>query len=277
MAIWGPDAEPRAGQPRFSAPPPSLRPAQRWWDIVLLPPLALGVSAVLLAAAAFSGTLVALARGVARDDVTAFLESQASTPLAVYGIEIAIYLCMVLVMLGFLAARGYRLRSAYFGAVRPLVALAAIVTGLLAAALAMYVLSLLPAGIQQLLVEQSELLMPKTPLETAVVFVMAVLLAPLVEELYFRGTVLRVLCARFPFIVAALVTSLFFSLMHGHLFILPGLGGWVLTGVLFIVGLLLAFWARLSGSLGAPVLMHAAYNAALFAPSLGAMFLDGQT
>lgn len=242
-----------------------------------MPLLALGVSVTLLAAAVFSGALIALARGVARDDVTTFLENHASAPLTVYGIEIAVYLGVVLVMLGLLAIRGHRLRSVYFGAIHPLVAFAAVVSGLLAAALAMYVLSLLPAGLQQTLVEQSELLMPETPLEMAVVFVMAVLLPPVVEELYFRGTVLRVLCARFPFVVGALATSAFFSLMHGHLFILPGLGGWVLTGILFAVGLLLAVWARLSGSLGAPVLMHATYNAALFAPSLGVMFLDGQT
>lgn len=98
----------------------------------------------------------------------------------------------------------------------------------------------------------------------AAVFGIAVIAAPVTEELIFRGClygVLRKSSGRWPAIV---VSSIVFALIHGHLPALPGL-------FLLAVGLALVY--ERCGSLWAPIAMHAAFNgltivAAIFLPDL---------
>ena len=96
----------------------------------------------------------------------------------------------------------------------------------------------------------------------AAVFGIAVIAAPVTEELIFRGClygVLRKSNGRWPAIV---LSSIIFALIHGHLPSLPGL-------VILAVGLTLVY--ERCGSLWAPIAMHAAFNglsivAAIFLP-----------
>lgn len=274
MAVWGPNPEQRPHSLRH-VPAPGA--SQRWWDIFLVPVLGMAGAAILTTIAALGGILIVMGRSATVDEIGIVIKRQASEPLAVYAVETIVYLGVVVGVVILLALRGHRLGSVYFGTTRRLFIFAAILTGAALATFVLFILSLLPAGVQQQLIEQNDLLMPETRLETAILFFIAVLLAPFVEELYFRGVVLRALGARIPFALSAVVTAAFFSLTHGHLFILPGAGGWVLSGVIFILGVVLAYWARWSGSLRAPVLVHATYNAVLFAPMLTAIFSDSQT
>ncbi len=96
----------------------------------------------------------------------------------------------------------------------------------------------------------------------AAVFGIAVIAAPVTEELIFRGClygVLRKSNGRWP---ALVISSIVFALIHGHLPSLPGL-------VILAAGLALVY--ERCGSLWAPISMHAAFNgltilAAIFLP-----------
>jgi len=80
----------------------------------------------------------------------------------------------------------------------------------------------------------------------------AVLVGPLAEELLFRGLLFRLARGRWGFAGAAVLTAVFFGLLHGQPWNLFGLIG---------RGLLLAALYEWTGSLLAPVAAHAAHNA----------------
>lgn len=87
-----------------------------------------------------------------------------------------------------------------------------------------------------------------------------VAIAPLVEEIFFRGVLFPVLAKKTNVTIAVLLTSLFFALIHAS-----QLGkAWGPVLVLFLVGAaltLVRYWAR---SVAAAVLVHVGYNATLF-------------
>jgi membrane protease YdiL (CAAX protease family) len=83
------------------------------------------------------------------------------------------------------------------------------------------------------------------------VILIAVVAAPLAEELIFRGCLYGFLRQTGGRIVAIAVTSVLFALIHGHIPSLPGL-------VILAVGLSLLY--EKTGSLWAPTLLHAAFN-----------------
>ena len=80
--------------------------------------------------------------------------------------------------------------------------------------------------------------------------------APLVEELFFRGLLMRSLQTRMPTAPAILVSSILFALAH---FELAELAGLALFGVVLGV---LAWW---TGRLGPSISAHMAFNAAAVA------------
>ena len=77
--------------------------------------------------------------------------------------------------------------------------------------------------------------------------------APLVEELFFRGLLLRTLLARVAPIVAILASSLLFALAHFEAVQFAGLA---------LFGVVLAALAWRTGRLGPGIGAHAAFNAA---------------
>lgn len=88
--------------------------------------------------------------------------------------------------------------------------------------------------------------------------VFAAVLAPVVEELVFRGLLLRALLRRMDVTGAVVVSSLAFALVHvigdpsvGSLAVVPGLLG---------VGMVAAVLAVRSGSLSQPILLHVGFN-----------------
>jgi membrane protease YdiL (CAAX protease family) len=89
------------------------------------------------------------------------------------------------------------------------------------------------------------------------------LLIPFVEEMYFRGLLLSWLQQTLPAILAALVSAAIFALVHLHFITRPGREGWVLTGIITVLGLVNATWAQLSRSLWPPLTVHATYNGTL--------------
>lgn len=263
MAIWGPNAVPAEPDFADTAPPVPAR-ALRWYDLVLFP------AGGLLAAIAVAGLALLVDRFVFRTgfDVWGVWVPDFEATWFAYTIEVALYAGFLLTGIVLLRMRGLRLSDAYFPPIRLRSLLAAGGLGAIFAGLFMWLLSLLPAETQQELMEKSELLSPSTAGEALTLLFVAVLLAPIAEELYFRGVMFRLLSERVPFLASGGLTAILFSLTHGHLFILPGLGGWVLTILLFVIGFLFAALARLTGSLRSSTVMHGVYNAVLLGPGV---------
>ncbi|MGH7196229.1 MAG: lysostaphin resistance A-like protein [Candidatus Saccharimonadales bacterium] len=92
-------------------------------------------------------------------------------------------------------------------------------------------------------------------LELVLIFVALVVLAPLAEELLFRGFLYRGLRRRLSFIPATLVTSLLFAVAHAQLNV--GLD-------VFALSLVLCYMREKTDSLWPGILLHATKNAVAF-------------
>ncbi len=89
------------------------------------------------------------------------------------------------------------------------------------------------------------------------VVVLVLLVAPVVEELVFRGPLLDVLSGRFGEGVAVVASGALFALFHG---VPPAQ-----SAVLLVFGVVLAVLRRRAGSVVAPTVSHATYNLAVLA------------
>jgi membrane protease YdiL (CAAX protease family) len=83
-------------------------------------------------------------------------------------------------------------------------------------------------------------------------FVLAVVVAPVAEEIVFRGVLFRLISRRFGLLVGMLFSALLFTLIHMHLAsFMP----------IFVLAVALSFFYALTGSLLVPITMHALFNA----------------
>lgn len=89
--------------------------------------------------------------------------------------------------------------------------------------------------------------------EVAVLLLFLAVGAPLIEELFFRGLLLRALLGRMPVPLAVLLTSVFFGLAHFEVVQFAGLAAF---------GVVLAFLAWRTRRLGLSIGAHMAFNAA---------------
>lgn len=83
-------------------------------------------------------------------------------------------------------------------------------------------------------------------------FALAVFIAPLFEEILFRGILLPAMARRFGLAASAVAVSLLFAVIHGHL---PSMA------TLFLLSLALSAGYLLTGSLMTSVVMHGLFNA----------------
>jgi len=99
----------------------------------------------------------------------------------------------------------------------------------------------------------------RTPGEAWALSLFGVTLAPLLEELFFRGFLYPVLVRRCGVAIGVLATAAGFSLIHA-----PQLGrAWGPVLVIFVVGLALTITRAVTKSVAASLLMHMAYNGTL--------------
>ncbi len=89
----------------------------------------------------------------------------------------------------------------------------------------------------------------------------ALLIGPLCEEIFFRGLLFGALRRQWPFWAAAGLSTLIFAVAHGPI------AGWTLATVLFWMeiaagGFIAAYAYELTGTLFAPLIMHMLFNAA---------------
>jgi len=101
----------------------------------------------------------------------------------------------------------------------------------------------------------------KEPAHAWLLTAFGVLVAPFVEEMFFRGFLYPVLARRLPLAAAVLLTALAFTSIHG-----PQLANhWAPLLLLFTVSLAFTLARALTGSVAVPFLMHVGYNSTLFA------------
>jgi membrane protease YdiL (CAAX protease family) len=97
------------------------------------------------------------------------------------------------------------------------------------------------------------------PLTLILLAIPAVLVAPFVEELMFRGVLLRAFMQRMPFGGAAAISSLIFALLHVPQ-VHTATGALILAGRLFIFAYLQCLLVRETNRLAPAVVVHAAAN-----------------
>jgi membrane protease YdiL (CAAX protease family) len=96
----------------------------------------------------------------------------------------------------------------------------------------------------------------KTPAEAWALGILSVTLAPLMEELFFRGFLYPVLARRLGMAAAVFLTALGFALLHGAQLLFT----WGPVLVIFLVGVVLTMVRARTNSVAAGVLIHMAYN-----------------
>ena len=143
--------------------------------------------------------------------------------------------------------------------------------------LAGFALSLALQGLAHLLPIPKELPIDsffRTPAEAWALSILSVTLAPLMEELFFRGFLYPVLARRLGLPIAVFVTALGFALLHGAQLMFS----WGPVLVIFLVGIVLTIVRAKTNSVAAGVLIHMAYNGtitvAMFAATDGFRHLE---
>jgi hypothetical protein len=143
--------------------------------------------------------------------------------------------------------------------------------------LAGFALSLALQGLAHLLPIPKELPIDsffRTPAEAWALSILSVTLAPLMEELFFRGFLYPVLARRFGLPIAVFLTALAFALLHGAQLMFT----WGPVLVIFLVGVVLTMVRARQNSVAASVLIHMAYNgtitAAMFVATDGFRHLE---
>ncbi len=96
----------------------------------------------------------------------------------------------------------------------------------------------------------------RTPAEAWTLSIFSVTLAPLMEELYFRGFLYPVLKRGIGLIGAILITAVGFALLHGAQLMFS----WGPVLVIFLVGIVLTMVRAYKDSVAAGLIIHVAYN-----------------
>ena len=91
--------------------------------------------------------------------------------------------------------------------------------------------------------------------------IFGITIAPIVEEMFFRGLLYSALERRVGMTAGIIITALAFALLHSAQLA----NSWSPLAVLFTVGLVLTIVRARSGSVAASVLLHVGYNGAIFA------------
>lgn len=111
-------------------------------------------------------------------------------------------------------------------------------------------------------------LIPHDLAQLGIALVAIAIVGPVVEEVYFRGVLLRWLRTKMPLAIAAIPNAALFAATHFRFATHIGAEGWVLTGGLFIFGLFAVAWASTTRSLWPSIAAHGMYNATLIGAPL---------
>lgn len=95
------------------------------------------------------------------------------------------------------------------------------------------------------------------PVSLLLLFLSVVVMAPIVEEIAFRGVLYNLLNKTLPLWVSALISSVIFGILHGTTFLQTA-----------IIGLVLAFIYQITGDLKVAIIGHAVNNAVAFGQAI---------
>jgi len=140
--------------------------------------------------------------------------------------------------------------------------------------LAVYLAALTPAALFPPPPEHSNLFLEifrQGGATLAVLFAVAVLLAPPIEEALFRGVLFPALRRRLAFLPAALVTTALFTALH----VTQTGAYWPAIAAIFICGLALAWLRERTGNLWQPIVFHMGFNSVPFLVWLAALPFGG--
>jgi len=140
--------------------------------------------------------------------------------------------------------------------------LLALATGVAASLLCLGLEALLSstAGISFELSPAEKALFPATPVQLGFAVVVMGFVGPFAEEFYFRGFLLQWLRQHMGAWPAIGLSALAFGLVHFFMLIHPGASGWVTTGEIVGVGIVMGLWAVRTGSLWSSFAVHVGYN-----------------
>jgi len=236
----------------------------RWWD-----PLMIIVSAWLAWAMFWvlfgfvAGFYFAMKHGT---DSDAFVTAASQNFYLCQISKVSFYLGLYLAMRWVLRKRrGHGSFAGYFRPIGGRRLFYAAFSGLLAYGLALLVLSVFWCFVHpqyQPTVAQA-VSRPRSLGHLVVFGMICVVLAPLTEEMLFRGLLLEWLQLKLGRLSAASLNAAIFALWHFRFLEHPGMIGWSATVLIAAMGFICALWAQRTRSLRAPVATHATYNAAL--------------
>lgn len=221
-------------------------------------------------------TVALAAKGAGSQSLPGDIQALANTPMFFYGISASLYL-----VLGVYFWRIARRVSdeALVARFRPLpwqIFLGTLLAGAVCAIvvpLATYYLTQHDVAVQSTKAELR--MLPRNSAEWLAAVAVIGGIGPLVEELFFRGILLGWLKRKMPLLLAVVVSGVIFGLIHLNFISHAGLGGWYITGVVSLFGILAAVIAVKTGSLWASFGLHAAYNATLISLPMLASVLPG--
>jgi membrane protease YdiL (CAAX protease family) len=225
---------------------PTSRGKIRWWNLFFIMLNAYLGWFIVYVVSAFIGGVLYVVMGYGTD-VEAFLTELYTNFYFIYISGASFYLALLLGMRRVLRKR--RGRGSFTGYFRPIGArrvLYAALSGLVAAAVVVLLLAVLWSTVHWHSHRTAAEVIgrPQWLGQLAIWVLIAVVLGPLTEEMFFRGLLLQWFEQRLARLPSALVTATIFALCHFRFLQVPGVGGWIATAAIAASGLLFALWAQ---------------------------------
>jgi len=251
-----PDSPPPTPEVPAGLPPPEPASKPRSWtylDVGILIAFAFGAQVFVFVGAMVLMLLIRQARG----GTFTYMEAMSSAPF-VLGAQSVWWLLIFWLVRRIVQARDPRPFREAIGWIRPSRPLSFYLTGGVLLALSVALCAwLLPMPRQKMPME----LLFRDPRSAFLIAAFGVFIAPVVEELLFRGFFFPVFQRAHGTVVAVILTAGMFSLVHAQQY------GWAWQNILLIgyVGVVFGVVRAASGSLVPSTLVHAGYNLTLFA------------
>lgn len=271
------DTKPDAAKSAAPPAPAAARSAPHGWVLIGAPLLGYALAIILLGAAIFAALAAARGTPYAVPLMGAVLSLRSGTfgyPFYM-GIMALIYAGVLFTTWAILPKKGAAALTSYFRRVSGTTMGFAVFTGLfLAFALVVAQSEILIHHIATFHATKSETaIVPMSLKDVAPGLVVVALVGPIVEEVYFRGLLLRWLGSKTNVVFAVLVSAAVFAATHAKFVSHNEIEGLILTGELAVLGLATAVWALATRSLWPSFAVHGSYNAAVIMLPLAATWL----
>ena len=248
----------------------------RWTDVIV--PLEAGLVFLGLLIIVVAVALAVLAaHGTSSEQAGRELPGLIGRPLAIQLITAASDLVLVFFLWRIARRVADRAMVARFRSVRGIVNLLAALGGVALAVLTtVALLQLYRRGVfKPHIGAKDRMFGPGPAIQFPVIFLTVAVIAPFVEEFYFRGILLSWLSRKIRVVPGVLASAAIFALLHFRYLSVPGIEGWALTALIGVVGIVNATLAIRTRSLWPPFAFHAAYNGTLAAMAIAPFVLTG--